>query len=400
MRRRPSIVFSLVVLLAAPAAPAPLTPLDALQDPEEDGVEETTAPAAAPEEQEGEGGRSKEERQQRRKQRKERKGAAEAATAAEGSVEGDGEATDEVGEAAEGEGGEEREDDSDSSSSSDSEPDSDSGTDLDSDSGADSESDSDSDASSDSDTDSDHPALVVITTDAACHVFVDGTSEGVIEPGETREVGVDLGEIEIRATAVSVTRATWEKTLEFEEEGEVGTIRVRMKKTIRKTREEERRTGVFRDRKTSLMWMKRDNGRDVDLRRAFGFCRDLDVGGYDSWRLPSLEELRSLEAIWMRASYKIHGDILLTECCMWSTDYDGQERAWTFNFRFRKAFETNAGYQLGLRALCVREWDPELEGGGDDEKDGDASEELEAGEDATLDGVEEPDEAGENDDGG
>ncbi len=114
------------------------------------------------------------------------------------------------------------------------------------------------------------------------------------------------------------------------------------------------------------MWAKRDNGMDVDLRQACSYCRDLGTGGFDGWRLPTLEELESLQAIWLTGGFKILGGIVLTECCMWSSDYDGSERAWTFNYRFRKGFQTNAGYKIGLRALCVRQWNPETEPETDD----------------------------------
>lgn len=220
--------------------------------------------------------------------------------------------------------------------------------------------DPDSPPEPDPESDSDGPLLLLVTTDAKSVVYVDGRIEGQIEPGEKLEVRVDLGEIAFRATSVDVPGAAWDKTLEFEEPS-AQAVRIRMKKAIRLFRRQERKTGVFRDRKTELMWPKRDNAFDVDLRRAYAYCRDLPTGGFEDWRLPTLGELESLEAIWQVSGYKILGEIALTECCMWSSDYDGTERAWTFNYRFRKAFQTNAGYAIGLRALCVREWNPEAE---------------------------------------
>jgi hypothetical protein len=373
-------VNTLLLALLLAGGPALGVPLPSTQEPEEavdQSTDESVAEAEAESDEGGKTGRTKQERQERRQERKARRADTEStadteaaegedgAEAEERSGDPDDEAADgeQEGDQQESEPEEEEDEDSDSGSDDDGGSDSDSGSDDDGASDSDDESGSDSDSSSDddSDSDSDYPAELVITTDAPCHVYVDGLSEGVLEPGETLEVGVDLGEIAVRASAVEATRAVWEKTLTYEEEGQVETIRLRMKKAVRKMRAEERQTGVFRDRGTSLMWMRRDNGRDVDLRDAYKFCRDLDVGGYDGWRLPTLEELRTLEAMWERAAYKIHGDITLSECCMWSTDYDGSEKAWILNFRFRKPFETNAGYKLGLRALCVREWDPELE---------------------------------------
>jgi hypothetical protein len=205
--------------------------------------------------------------------------------------------------------------------------------------------------------DPDKPGRLVVSTDSECNVFIGGQLEGRATPGEQLEIGVELGEIEIRATATGVPGASWEKTVELTE-ARVEAIRVKMKRAIRLFRKEERQSGVYRDPKTLLMWPKRDNGRDADLRRAYAYCRDLQTGGFEDWRLPTLAELRSLEAIWGRSTYRIRGDLVLSECCIWTSDYDGSERASTYNFRSRQPFQTNAGYEIGLRALCVRTWDP------------------------------------------
>ncbi len=222
----------------------------------------------------------------------------------------------------------------------------------------------------DDDSDSDKPGRLLISTDGECNVYIDDQLKGRATPEEPLEIGVDLGEIEVRASSVQVQGATWEKTLEITE-SQVEAVRVKMKRAIRLFRKEERQTAVYRDPKTLLMWPKRDNGRDADLRAAYAYCRDLGTGGFDDWRLPTLEELKSLEAIWLRATYKIQGGIVLSECCTWSSDYDGSERASTFNFKFRQAFQSNAGYQIGFRALCVRDWDPDTEPA---EKDSEAAE--------------------------
>lgn len=222
------------------------------------------------------------------------------------------------------------------------------------------------------DEDADLPVLLVFEADAPSYVYVDGELKGRVEPEEPLEVRVELGEIEIRATAIDARGAAWEKTIELEEPGEQ-TVRIRMNRAIRLWRREERETGVFRDPKTRLMWPMRDNGYDVDLRRAYAYCSSLKTGGFEDWRLPLLDELRSLESIWQRGTYKIRGEILLTECCIWSSEYDGSARARTFNFRFRKDFDTNAGYALGFRALCVRPW-PETEPGDETDSESKAEE--------------------------
>ncbi len=250
--------------------------------------------------------------------------------------------------------------------------------------GSSSSEDADAEAPANSeDADDQETVQLTVTADAKCTLYVDGELEGRVEPVEPLEVEVDTGEVKLRAASTAVAGAVWEETLELVEGGEQS-VRIKMKRTIRQFRKEERKTGVYRDTETELMWPKRDNGRDVDLRRAYAYCRDLETGGFDDWRLPLLDELRSLEAIWARTGFKIQGGITLSECCPWSSDYDGEMRAWTFNYRFRQAFEANAGYALGFRALCVRAWDPEKEPAESEKQPEEAGDEPAASEDADL----------------
>jgi len=48
------------------------------------------------------------------------------------------------------------------------------------------------------------------------------------------------------------------------------------------------------DAKTGLMWATADNGYGVGWTRASNYCRDLAVGGYKDWTLPSIDDLQQL----------------------------------------------------------------------------------------------------------
>lgn len=225
----------------------------------------------------------------------------------------------------------------------------------------------------DEDDDRDEPVLLRLTTDEPCLVMVDGKVEGTLQPDGELEVGVDLGEIVVRATGTDVPQAIFEKTLELEEPGEES-VRIRMGRAIRQLRKRERKEGIFRDPKRGLMWPKRDSGRDLDWRAAGEYCETLRTGGFEDWRLPTLREIESLNAIWQRTGYKILGGILLTDCCVWTSDREG-DRAWTWDFRSRRDYPTNIGYELGLRALCVHVWAPE------EDEEAEASEETDGPDD-------------------
>ena len=52
--------------------------------------------------------------------------------------------------------------------------------------------------------------------------------------------------------------------------------------------------GVFVDPKTALMWTAEDNGENLTFQSALQYCASLRRGGYDDWRLPSIQELARL----------------------------------------------------------------------------------------------------------
>lgn len=117
---------------------------------------------------------------------------------------------------------------------------------------------------------------------------------------------------------------------------------------------DERMTKVFLDERSGLLWTTRDNGRDVDWRRALSYCEDLELAGYSDWRLPTLEELEGLYKPWAAGQYKVPGEISLTACCPWSSTKKSEDSAWNFNFQYREAFSGGLSYTYDLRALCVR----------------------------------------------
>ena len=123
---------------------------------------------------------------------------------------------------------------------------------------------------------------------------------------------------------------------------------------LKALRRVEQRDGVFRDSATELMWARRDNGADIRWQDAGEYCSESGFAGLDDWRLPTLAELKSLQAIWSRARYKTVAKILLSACCPWSSELDGESGAWGFDYRFRQPVLGHRAYSLGQRALCVR----------------------------------------------
>ena len=118
----------------------------------------------------------------------------------------------------------------------------------------------------------------------------------------------------------------------------------------------ERSTGIYFDRKTHLVWAARDNGRDIDWRRANDYCSLLELAGFDDWRLPILGELERIMDPLSSDGYSTPPGITLTSCCTWSSTRNGDVAAWNFNYRYSKRFSASMTHTFDLRALCVRAW--------------------------------------------
>lgn len=52
--------------------------------------------------------------------------------------------------------------------------------------------------------------------------------------------------------------------------------------------------GTITDHKTGLMWMKNTAEKGMNWKKAVEYCEKINIAGYFDWRLPTVDELRSL----------------------------------------------------------------------------------------------------------
>jgi len=127
------------------------------------------------------------------------------------------------------------------------------------------------------------------------------------------------------------------------------------------------------DPSTGLIWAAKDNGGNISWKKAIKYCRDLRIGGYSDWTLPSIDELQGIYdgsgfaaapprngAEWGLAG-KPKGGLFLTGAREWSSTRVLDDRghssgyAWQFDFPHGKRWPYDPiGHDGGLRALCVR----------------------------------------------
>jgi len=52
--------------------------------------------------------------------------------------------------------------------------------------------------------------------------------------------------------------------------------------------------GAVTDKATGLMWQQADSGAGMDWQTALAYAENLELAGYDDWRLPNIKELQSI----------------------------------------------------------------------------------------------------------
>ena len=109
---------------------------------------------------------------------------------------------------------------------------------------------------------------------------------------------------------------------------------------------------IVLDSQTRLMWSRKDNGKRLNWCEALQSSKELDLGGYRDWRLPSLKELHQL---WDQHSRCIRKPFELTGAWVWSATRDESDYAWCFYYVIGIQVSYPVRVSYDLRALFVRD---------------------------------------------
>jgi hypothetical protein len=140
--------------------------------------------------------------------------------------------------------------------------------------------------------------------------------------------------------------------------------------------------GAWIDPRTKLMWTTNNNPEDKVLVYAQQYCQVLRLGGFSDWRLPSIDQLKSLydpgssqttpplrstilftmrpgDRIPAGTTWTVHirEAIHLDVPTVWSsagTEPGSGRRASSFNFSNGKVTDLSPNYIANMRCLCVR----------------------------------------------
>ncbi len=115
---------------------------------------------------------------------------------------------------------------------------------------------------------------------------------------------------------------------------------------------------IVQDARAGLEWTRRDDGVGRDWYAAEAYCRVLTLGG-SGWRLPTIEELRSLRVASARTAC---GDVTcgidpafaITNPYVWTSTALGDSARTYLDFQFGTELTPSIGPRLLRRVLCVR----------------------------------------------
>jgi hypothetical protein len=109
------------------------------------------------------------------------------------------------------------------------------------------------------------------------------------------------------------------------------------------------------DSDSGLTWTVKDNGEDVSWSQGNNYCRTLDLDGHKDWRLPTIDELKSIYDKNQSKRFKAKGPIELDMATVWSSEQNKSGDVWSLNFSYGgKSLSPTGGCGSSARTLCVR----------------------------------------------
>jgi hypothetical protein len=117
---------------------------------------------------------------------------------------------------------------------------------------------------------------------------------------------------------------------------------------------------VVRDTKTGFEWTRRDDGVGLDWHKADEHCRSLSTGEAGQWRLPAIEELRTLYGATPTvpcgdAKCAIDRVFTLTTPYVWSASGQDTIARTYLDFQFGTELTPTITPRLVRSVLCVRD---------------------------------------------
>ena len=113
--------------------------------------------------------------------------------------------------------------------------------------------------------------------------------------------------------------------------------------------------GTISDTQTGLMWAGKDNGKPINWKDSWQYCKNYRGGGYADWRMPTLLEIQTLydPTISGQGKYPTIKLIKTSAQSLWAAETRGFEAA-RFNFTYGRTYWLRKTYSGPTRILPVR----------------------------------------------
>jgi hypothetical protein len=181
---------------------------------------------------------------------------------------------------------------------------------------------------------------LLIRSDTACALVVNGTAQGQLAANSTKPVKVGAGDqyIECKASNGAQVDSTLsveggvQKLVQLSLAAKMNAINSGLDKRYSAPGD-----GTVVDSQTDLVWAQQDNGHHITWNEAQSYCSSLGTAG-GGWRLPSMNELAGLydASRTLRTQCGPHhichapSQLRLTLYGHWSSERRGSSRAWIF----------------------------------------------------------------------
>jgi hypothetical protein len=186
-------------------------------------------------------------------------------------------------------------------------------------------------------------AELLVRTDVECRLRVDGAAWRTLKTGDGIRLTLPAGGHQLEALPL-VGAGHWRKEIRIAAADERKAIDIEL-----------RDSGYWIDPDTQLMWTAADNGLGLSRSQAVRFCRQLTLGGFRDWTLPSIDELqRIFGGPESQVGYHITGPIKLTGWQWSSTSGKQDGEGWALDFGDGGRASVADGDSGLNRALCIR----------------------------------------------
>ena len=217
-------------------------------------------------------------------------------------------------------------------------------------------------------------ASLIVETDSQCKLSLDGEPLGVLASGSTRTFEIPPGEHVLEAVSIDEPAIRSREVLTATD-GTALEISILLRKQVMRTRATTRcrdrpedcfleiGSEILLDPRHDMAWSRRSMGSDRNWTEAQTICRELSLGGYTDWRLPTIGELESLTRRDLErtpcgaARCQAFPQFDLQRPWIWSSTRGENEAAWhlLFDLGLRHSVPTALEEQTGT--LCVRRSD-------------------------------------------